>query len=114
MALLEWGGSNVGVLIHSIYKKRNLLSGLELECQAEPFNQQLSYVRNVVRDELNELIAQENMYWHQRSKISWMKDGDHNSKYFHTIASQKRRSNEIQNSKTHLEPVSLNRQIWRG
>ena len=64
MALLEWGGSNARGLIHSISKKRNLLFGLELECQAEPFNQQLSYDRNVVRDELNELIAQENMYWH--------------------------------------------------
>ena len=80
------GCSNARGLIHSISEKGNLLTSLELECQANPFNQQLSYARNAVRDELNELIAQENMYWHQRSKISWMKDGDYNSKYYHAVA----------------------------
>lgn len=74
----------------------NLLTHLELECQSKPSNQQLSNAQNAIREELNELIAQENTYWHQRSKISWLKDGDRNSKYFHAVASQRRRSNEIQ------------------
>ena len=95
VALFQWGGSNAREFIQSISEKRNLLTSLEFECQLDPSNQQLSYARNVVKDELNMLIAQENTYWHQRSKISWMKDGDRNSKYFHAVASQ-RRSNEIQ------------------
>ena len=41
-------------------------------------------------------MAQENTYWLQRSKVSWMKDGDRNSKFFHAVASQRKRRNEIQ------------------
>ena len=48
-----------------------------------------------MRAELNELICQEEMYWPQRSRVSWMQRGDHNSKYFHAMASQRRRSNKI-------------------
>ena len=48
-----------------------------------------------MRAELNELICQEEMYWPQRSRVSWMQHGDHNSKYFHAMASQRRRSNKI-------------------
>ncbi|XP_023898182.1 uncharacterized protein LOC112010074 [Quercus suber] len=35
------------------------------------------------------------MYWHQRSRVSWMQHRDRNSKYFHVVASQRRRSNKI-------------------
>ena len=77
--------------IDSISTKRKLLANMELECHSNPANQQLS-----IRLELNELVAQENNYWHQRSKISWMKDGDRNSKFFHAVASQRKRRNEIQ------------------
>ena len=82
--------------IDSISTKRKLLANMELECHSNPANQQLSLARNAIRLELNELVAQENTYWHQRSKISWMKDGDRNSKFFHAVASQRKRRNEIQ------------------
>ena len=75
--------------------KRYILANLEMECQAEPSNQQLSQRRNSTRAELNELIAQENIYWHQRAKVSWFQEGDRNSKFFHVVASQRRRHNEI-------------------
>jgi len=32
----------------------------------DPSNQQLSNARNATKFELNELVAQENTYWHQR------------------------------------------------
>nr|POF22758.1 hypothetical protein CFP56_09735 [Quercus suber] len=95
VALLLWGGGNARGLIQSINTKRGLLTNLELECHLDPSNQHLSNARNAIRSELNELVAQENTYWLQRLNISWMKDGDRNSKFFHAVASQ-RRSNEIQ------------------
>ena len=46
MALLQWGGGNARSLIKSIEAKRYLLANLEMECQAEPSNQQLSQRQN--------------------------------------------------------------------
>ena len=68
VALLQWEGDNARGLIHSINTKRGLLTNLELECHSDPANQQLSHARNAIRLELNELLAQENTYWHQRSR----------------------------------------------
>ena len=62
MALLQWGGGNARSLFKSIEVKRYLLANLEMECQVEPSNQQLSQRQNSTRAELNELIAQENIY----------------------------------------------------
>ena len=70
MALLQWGGGNARSLIKSIEVKRYLLAILETECQAKPSNQLLPQRRNSTRAELNELIAQENIHWHQRAKVS--------------------------------------------
>ena len=70
MALLQWGGGNARSLIKSIEVKRYLLNILETECQAKPSNQLLPQRRNSTRAELNELIAQENIHWHQRAKVS--------------------------------------------
>ena len=95
MAFLQWGDGNARGLIQSINTKRGLLTNLKLECHLNPSNQQLANTRNAIKSELKELVAQENTYWHQRSKISWMKDGNWNSKFFHAVASQRKRSNEI-------------------
>jgi len=48
-----------------------------------------------VRIKMGRLLAQEEAFWKQRSKVYWLKDGDTNSRFFHAMASAKRRRNNI-------------------
>lgn len=50
---------------------------------------------NKLRKKLNELLDSEETLWHRRSKIHWYKEGDRNTKFFHTRASKRRMKNTI-------------------
>jgi hypothetical protein len=50
--------------------------------------------RNVER-ELDSLLEQEELYWRQRSRINWLKDGDRNTKFFHRKATWRAKKNNI-------------------
>ena len=45
--------------------------------------------------DLNLLLQQEELYWRQRSRVSWLKDGNRNTKFFHASASHRQCINSI-------------------
>ena len=50
---------------------------------------------NKLRKEINLLLDDEEVWWQQRSRVQWLREGDRNTKYFHHRASERRRKNTI-------------------
>lgn len=44
------------------------------------------------KKKLNELLLQEELYWKQRAKLFWLKEGDENTRFFHASASARKKS----------------------
>jgi hypothetical protein len=59
-------------------------------------NQPHDYQRkkNIER-ELDRLLKQEEIYWRQRSRINWIKEGDRNTRFFHQKATWRTKKNKI-------------------
>lgn len=51
------------------------------------------------KEGLMETLAQQEAFWKQRAKQFWLNAGDKNSKYFHAVASERKRQNTIQRLK---------------
>ena len=48
---------------------------------------------------MDSLLDQEEVYWKQRAKDFWLKEGDSNTRYFHSHASSKKKHNQIRKLK---------------
>lgn len=60
-----------------------------------------------LKDEIDGLLEQENLKWRQHAKEDWLRNGDRNTKYFHTCARQRKRRNsveQIRDEEGHLYP----------
>lgn len=45
--------------------------------------------------ELHNILNQEEKYWHQKSKLNWLTQGERNTRYFHVTATSRKRRNTV-------------------
>lgn len=50
---------------------------------------------NEAREEFLKLLERQEIYWKQRSKQFWLREGDQNTRFFNNFASGRRRNNQV-------------------
>ena len=89
--LKSWSKDHFGNVKNQIAKKNESLWKAE-EVTAKGGNYDAVIT---LRRELNILLDKESQMWRQRSRTQWVAKGDKNTKYFHEVATQRKRSNFI-------------------
>ena len=90
-ALMKWSKTSFGSVRHELKEKRKLLAKAETTASR---GGDVTRVRRL-EQEINLLMDREAQMWSQRSKIQWFRDGDRNTRFFHSKASERRRHNYI-------------------
>jgi hypothetical protein len=88
LKLHEWSRVKFGGVNVEIQKLRSQLEELM------HMNADRQEIRKIT-DRMNELLYREEMMWLQRSHLTWLKEGDRNTKYFHSKAIWRASKNKI-------------------
>jgi hypothetical protein len=92
-ALQQWSKEHFGAVTGELNGLRHELEEVKsrtVVCRAD--------IR-AITDRMDELLYPEEMMWLQRSRISWLKEGDRNTRFFHRHAKWHSRKNKIRRLK---------------
>uniref|UniRef100_A0A803PY51 Reverse transcriptase domain-containing protein n=1 Tax=Cannabis sativa TaxID=3483 RepID=A0A803PY51_CANSA len=91
-SLQQWHQQKFGSFKKNISRAQKKVKDLNNDNDRSPtVIQELKHHENV----LDDLLAQEETYWQQRSRVDWLQNGDQNTKFFHAYASSRRKHNTI-------------------
>ncbi|XP_010666466.1 uncharacterized protein LOC104883619 [Beta vulgaris subsp. vulgaris] len=92
--LQDWNSSQ----FHNIFKQKRMLmariSGVQC-CLAVSRSRDLIKLEAKLRKNLDEVLAQEELLWYQKSRVEWIRDGDRNTTFFHLSTIARRWCNRI-------------------
>lgn len=88
----DWSTNVLGDLEKRIKKVRKALE----ECRRREINRELVNREEILKYKLSKLEDQKNLYWRQREKVHWLRNGDRKTCFFHQYALERRRRTRIE------------------
>ena len=91
MGVLKWGNESLGNLKDTLQDLKAKLAILKEDVLIKG-NYEMA---RAIKEELDGLLAMEEEYWRQRSRVRWLKEGDLNTAFFHASVTQRQKRNNI-------------------
>ncbi|KAL9689163.1 hypothetical protein QQ045_033596 [Rhodiola kirilowii] len=96
--LASWSSREFG----KVGKKINDLKTQIQNLREGPRTEDTMVAESRLLSELDEWLEREELWWKQRSRAEWLKNGDRNTSYFHAKASQRKKRNRIERLKNNI------------
>lgn len=109
------------IVLVKLKGQHNLNSGLaikRIKGRIETMQQEMKdknwLEQNRLQENLGEKYRKEEVFWQQKSRIQWLKEGDQNTKFFHIHTMQRRKKNCIERLISNQVMNVGHRTSWKG